>query len=357
MRIAIARGLTAAFLLLLLVGPAVQADEDIAELLFTKAEKAARGKRYEEAAGLYERALKEHSPYPEAAFGLAVALEKQGKTQEALRAFLRCRDDLAALKRPTRRQRSLGKKADRAIQKLGAGYAELDDLDAQLVKDLLAFARRYRRSDPAWAKRALETVLAIDPGNKTASDELGRLGAVSGPADAERPFSPAISAGMHDWHPGPKDDWSLTGDLLTCDTSGPGQLNFYKPRLEGSYSFRASFRLKGTKGSKRVFGFFFGDKGSEKSDWALIFNWAGELDLARTTEQGRHRAHSKILPSWKYDRWHTIQVDVKPGAVVCSLDGKRVFDVDGEAKDAFDGNVALYVQDAHVEIRNVEVRR
>ena len=51
MRSMLARGFAAAVLLVLLTGPPLGADEDVAKLLYKKAEKASRGQRWEEAVG------------------------------------------------------------------------------------------------------------------------------------------------------------------------------------------------------------------------------------------------------------------------------------------------------------------
>ena len=76
-------------------------DRDVAELFVKKGQKAWRGKRYEEAADYYRRALDEHTPFPEAAFELGRCLEKLGRTEEAIQAYLTCQDHLREIEKPT----------------------------------------------------------------------------------------------------------------------------------------------------------------------------------------------------------------------------------------------------------------
>ncbi len=76
-------------------------DPDVAQFLYRKAEKARRARKYEEAEKSYRRALEEQSPFPEAAFGLGQTLEKRGRLGEALHAYRRCRDEIAASPAPS----------------------------------------------------------------------------------------------------------------------------------------------------------------------------------------------------------------------------------------------------------------
>jgi tetratricopeptide (TPR) repeat protein len=340
------------------LGPGASGDADVAKLLFKKAEKAARAKKYDEAAALFKRALDEHSPYPEAAFGLAIALEKHGKTEEALAAYLRCRDEIAGMKSPSRKVKAMDGKALKAIKKLGAGYAELQDIDRAFVKECLGIGKRNLRSNPPWAKRAFETVLAIDPQNKLALSYMERLSGVSGPAAIQRPFAPLLEDdGMGKWNPGARGPWSCSGGVLTGDTSDlKGHANIFKERLEGTYSFRASFRVTRASGAKRTHGIFFGDK-TDRTVWAFIISWDDEVVLSRWRGSDHVEERMKILTKFDPEKWHTLQVDVTPGKVECLIDGREMFELAEQPAKTFDGTPLIFIQDMRVEIRGVGVRR
>ena len=82
-------------------------DPDVAKLLFKKAQKAYRAKKYEEAEKTYRRAIEECPPNPEARYGLAETLEKQERMSEALAAYCRCVEDITAMPKPPIKLRSL----------------------------------------------------------------------------------------------------------------------------------------------------------------------------------------------------------------------------------------------------------
>ena len=74
--------------------------DELSQLLIdgaTEPDVAKREKIYQQAADLYRRAMEESTPYPEAALGLAESLMKLGKSDEALQAYIACKDQAAAL--------------------------------------------------------------------------------------------------------------------------------------------------------------------------------------------------------------------------------------------------------------------
>ncbi|MHC4472107.1 MAG: tetratricopeptide repeat protein [Planctomycetota bacterium] len=345
-------------LLLLLSLPLDAGDEDVAKLLYAKAQKAVRKKSYEEAVDLYKRALKEHTPFPEAAYGLGVALEKLGRTDEALTAFLQCEEDVTAMHCPSKQLRTLAGRARKAVARLGKGFAELQKLDSAFVKGCLDKGRRYLKSHPGWAKRFCETALQIDPDNKQAKGYLERLGGAAGASRALGPFEPFITdETLSDWDPGLKPPWSCAGRVITGDpTKRNGYLNFKKTRLEGTYSYRATLRVVKENADKRTFGLFFANNPG-RIGWALLVTRNDDLVLVRYKGDDHTNMKSKVLSSFRATRWHELRVDVEPGAVVCLVDGKEAFRLEGELDDAFDGSPGVFVQQARVEIKDVGARR
>ena len=65
----------------------------------------------------------------------------------------------------------------------------------------------------------------------------------------------------------------------------------------------------------------------------------------------------RILTTFDHRAWHTLRVDVTPGDVKVTLDGEAIFDLTVSDRKAFDGKLCLFVQEAAVEWRDLEVKR
>ena len=123
---------TRIFLLLALVsGLAASAgDRDVADFLFKKAEKAYRARRYEDAVKGYQRARAEFTPLPEAAFGLALALEKLDREAEALAAYRTCVREVETAESPPSKWKSLARRAGYDVVSGSRGLAYNADLSS-----------------------------------------------------------------------------------------------------------------------------------------------------------------------------------------------------------------------------------
>ena len=352
------RSITVMFLALLVTVPSI-ADEDVAKLLFAKGEKSFRQKKYEDAEGNYRRALEELSPYPEAAYGLARSLEKLGRTQEALDAYLRCRDEIKDMESPSRSLRRIRGKADKAISKLGKDYAELADLDKAFAKKAFDFGRKYFNKSPAWSKKFFGLVLKVHPDHKLATSYLERLGDVSAPATAIGGFEPWLTDdAMKNWDPGAEAPFKCRGGILSATPpDGGGYSNFVKSRCDGSYSYRAAFRVTGRIGPRRAHGLLFGMKKTGGGTWALLVDFSDSLTLSYLGSTGSKDVKDLILSGVDFEKWHVIEARVEPGRVGCFLDGKEIFTYSVESEDEFDGTPGLFVQDIHVEVKEVGVQR
>ena len=213
-------------------------DPDVAAFLVQKARKAFQAKEYGEAEDSYRRALEEHAPFPEAHYGLGETYEKTGRTREALQAYRACVREIGDAADPPRAWRSLLKRAERAVSRLQRAYADLTKLNDDFIRRSLAFAKRVETSDPAWARRACEAVLALDADNPVAKALLAKL--PQGGADAPAPPAPPAEGGTpaerwgeplirgaaldEEWDGAPE-PWALADGVVTGEAFGKsGQL-------------------------------------------------------------------------------------------------------------------------------------
>ncbi len=350
----------AAILIIFLLAPVEAGDRDVAELLFSKGEKAYRKRSYAQAADYFQRALAEHSPYPEAAFGLAQALEKQGKGPEALKAYLRCKDQCRALDKPTRKQKKMCDKAEKAIGKLGQGYAALEKLDAKFVKDCLVFGRKYMKSAPEWAKKALESAHEIDPANTVVVETLDRLGGVAGPAGSGGGlYEPLIKDdNLEGWDPGVKKGFTCSGGVVTADMPTDGGItNIIRMRLEGTWSMKATFRVLEKKARLISHGLMFGRKG-DGSCWGVLIDWDKSLSLVKFGADGDDTPLGfKKISSYRPERWHQIRVDVEGGKLTAYYNGEKFLEHEEEDPEAFAGMPSVFTQRGRFEFKDVGVKR
>jgi len=346
-------------LLLLSIGTANAGDRDVAELLHSKGERAYRKRDYEEAEQYFRRALAEYSPFPEAAECRARALLELGRTQEALRSYLLCEMQLEEMSDLDRKQRRLLKSVKRRISKLGKGYAKLEELDREFVRDAVAFSRKYFNSHPEWAKLASTHALAVDPTNRLAQGFLEKLEETESPSESlAGVFEPLVeSDALSNWDPGARGDWSCSGGVIKCDVREPkGRTNLVKLRLEGSYELKAAFRVRRTGEEKRSYGFMLAQK-PDGTAWGVLVNWNNDLELVKFDRRGSRGYRTKILTGFRPTRWHLLHVRVEPGRLTARIGNELAFTSEEMEDDAFDGVPGLFAQDGAFEIKEVGVKR
>jgi hypothetical protein len=340
-------------------GSASGGDPDVAELLLKKAKKAFSSKDYREAEHCFRRAVREMSPFPEARFGLAEALEKLDRPREALDAYRDCVGDIEA-NGDLAKWRSLRNRAQQAVTRLLGRSAELVKLNDAFIRECLDFAKKHASSDPQWAREAYETVLRLDPANMVAKGHLAMLPkAGAAPPVPEKPEpagggfgEPVLRAEL--WSGAP--EWSVGVEAIVGDSPNAGKLFWLEGMpLEGRFSVRGTFRV--ARAYDRLgFGVFFGSEGREPW-WGLFFRSTGAVSLERCEEGSNHQVRDTILDGFDVAKQHTIQLDVRPGDVVVSLDGKELFEFSAEDRKTFDGKICLYVQNGRIEWTSLEVRK
>lgn len=350
---------TVVLLLLLEVGAARAGDPDTANKLCDKGEQASRAHEYKVAEQDFEKALAEHRPLPKAALGLGRALEKLKKPRQALKAYLDCEDQVAGMKSPKAAELQIFDKAKSAVSRLDERYARLADIDKAFESRCMAFGRRYLHSNPTQALRAFQDVVAIDPENDLARIEASRLAdSASSQAYTKGYVSLVKSDELPGWDPGVTKEWKCAGGVITANSLGmPGDTNNTNATFNGTYSVRFQMKIEQTNGEYATAGIFLALAKEEKHYFVTLLPHGENLRVGRIRAGNDYVFQNKILNGFKDWKWHTIELDVSPGSLVCKLDGRKMLQVDGLPKDAFDGPLGLYAQEVEVEYKGVEVKR
>jgi len=342
--------------------PALGGDADFARFLFVKAEKAFRARRYEAAEESYRKALAQLTPFPEAAYGLGRTLERLERPRDAMAAYRTCREQIETSDVHTPAWKSLAARAGRALERLRRRFSALEKLDRGFVRSCLTYARRYKETQPAWARTALESALAVDPGNKAATRLLLALPepgkARQAPKPAARGTPLVKSATMQEWDPGLSGEWSCEAGVVRGDVEGPqGKLNWLQdPKLAGDYTVTVRMRLLRKGGPKRTFGLFLGGNGRD-SWWTLLVTSDDELILDRFEGGSPRPMRDFILRGFDPRKRHTLKATVKHGELTVHFDNRQAFEIMADDRTAFDGMLALFVQDAGVEFTELRAER
>jgi len=341
-------------------GPVRAGDPEVAKLIYRKAEKEFRAKRYEQAAKLYRRVLAEHSPYPEAACGLGSALEKMGKGNAALQAYLQCRKQVRAIPKPSSRQKNCARRAEKAISRLGKAYSEVEKLEERFIKECLAYGGKHGKSSPGWSRRAYEAVLALDPQNAVAAEAVKELANIQRLGQGfGRPELLVKKGSMSGWDCGQYSSrWTCSGRVITGDRKSPGIVCYRSGiYMRGTYRLTVTARVVERYGPDWYWGFKFGVNTSEAKTYSFGYGYAHDVYLIRAVGTDRRDLWDKPKTQWDPKEWHTLRVDVTPGKVTCFADGEEVFSHEAELDRDFEGTMGLNLRSARIEFKDVKVYR
>jgi len=349
-------------LLILLTLPAWAGDAEVAEFLLEKGRKEFRAKHYEEAEKLFRRALAEQTPYPEAAFEHGQVLQKLGRSIEAAAAYQTCISAVDRADEPARKWKTVSGRAARALKKLRREFADLNSVNKTYVRKFMALGKAQMKSNPAWARRAFEAVLAIDPTHSPAKAYLAKLprdGEAAAGAKKGKPWGKAMIRPdrLTGWDPGPSENWSIRGGVVTGTAQGRhGQINWNENfSLQGEYALQVRLRLIGEAGARGAMGIFIGD--GRDDWWAIMLETPDELTLVRYENKKNNTVSAKQLDVAKWSSWHVLRVVVTKADVQFFFDGKLITDLPHSRRQPFTGQCALFVQDVKVEFKDLELRK
>ena len=109
---------------------------------------------------------------------------------------------------------------------------------------------------------------------------------------------------------------------------------------------------------KYSMGVFFGSDGREPW-WAVFISRTGAVSLRRCEVDADDDFIAKDADLDRFDpkAWHMFQIDIQPGDVTVTMDGRQLFEHNESSRKAFDGKFCLFVQNARVEWQDLEVKR
>jgi tetratricopeptide (TPR) repeat protein len=370
-RTALAAALVAALCAPALLGPpsagvALAGDDAVAKALFDSGKDAFAKRRYEDAVALFRRALAESGERLEAAYWQAQAHEKLGQTKDALaayREFLALHKGATSLGQADKAHAALARKAEQAVEKLGAAERELDALNSGAVAKLLDFARARREVHPALARDALRRVLVLDPEHPEAAQLLSELG---GPGSAEAPVGTPPPGPFERLAKGPWQDCiadrtfgtksaTYAGGLMTVDTkSGSILVPVERLRTGERFVAEADFRVTEAHETSWLVGFAVG---WGKPEFYSTFAQRGQVVINRGHAQRGPVEDVDTHPMKPLDprRWHRLGVRVEGRAMVVWFNGEVVVRTEVSDAQALQGDLALFVQRCKAEFRLLRV--
>lgn len=339
----------------LAAGRVLAGDPDVASLLFKKAKKSFAAKDYKEAETGFRRAIKEMSPYPEARLCLGETLEKLDRPREAIEEYRTCVGEINDAGAPSKWKPQLAR-AQQAITRLQGRHAELAKLNDAFIRKCIDFGRKRSKSDPYWARKALETALRLDPANAVARGllETTPAGVAEEPAPEVAKPAKGESLFRRDLWDGPP-EWSVTGDTIAGDVrEADGRLFWLEKVWTGRYTIRGRVRLTRDGGARRAYGLMFGGDGKPPW-WALVFEDSEQLVFQHWTDDEQKHLKEHLLADYDHSQWHAFEVAVDHGTVSVKLDGNEVFAMEEASRTCFDGKFSLFIQNGRVEWTDLEV--
>ncbi len=331
-------------------------DPELAGFMYRKGKKASRSKNFEEAAGFYRKAMREHSPYPEACYGLGRALEKLGRTREAIRAYRRCCNEVGELDQPSSRQSRLLMTAKKAIGKLSEGYSRLAKLEAQFVKGCVAFGRKNFTTDPTWARKAFGSALILDPSHKTALAQIARLNPKAEVRKTTVTYATANR--MSDWqlaeHPSL---WSCTRTAIRVDRPGTSVSGWWKLKLTGRYTVSATLQIEKVYADEWYVGVLFASHFYPMRLHAIVVMNPNDYQLTWRNVAIVKLVTNGQLFNWEKSKPLQVRIEVDHSKVRILLAGKEVDAREYDEEIRYQGMVGICVQQASLKVTDMKVER
>ncbi len=330
----------------------------VADKLCARGRTAFREESYEKAAALYRESLLEFTPHPEAAFGLGEALEKLGENDEAMLAYITCKDQFGEVRKPNSRQRKAAGNASRAIQELGGGYADLERAENEFVKACVSYGRKYRTRRPRWARRALEFALALEPNNSAAGKSMKKLGGVravsfGGP---EELIEEDDLANFEFGHHAPK--WNCKSGVLRGDIPKGTSVGWVLGRpFRGNLTIRWEMRLVSTHDPSWQIGILYGNPEVGGSNYGVMVDQNDDLFLSRLQGGNLETPRNKLLSNFDPRKWHRYELEVSRRGLTIRLDGEEIFTHRPPASAPAAGIIGVHITQAVAEFRAAEVLR
>lgn len=348
----------------LVTAPCARADEDVAEFLIGQAKKAIAKRDYDEAIEKLERARAEAPDLPEPAYLLGTVYDKRKDEAGALASYRAFREACLRLgdKLDSKSKRLL-RKAERRIEKLAKGDAELEKATTSFVRSLLRLAEGWREKDPDLAADAARRVLAILPGHEDAEKLLASLESpVKDVATTKGPPSPV--PGVTSWRdmlaardiPADDDEKRYKDGVLVLDQEGGSIFWTDGPtRGTGTYVYDMEFRFLEDHKPGYLLGLVFAkdEEADRNGTLACVMAFAQRSALKLVQADGGKNVDvgESAVRSRDHGTWQRLTVAVKDRKVRIWLNGKRLISSTIPGRKSLDGPLGLFHQRCRCEIR------
>jgi hypothetical protein len=345
-------------------GEGTAGDAEMARFLLQGAKDDVARKAYGEAVKKLEKAAKEDPGLIEVSYWMGQACEGRKNPRAAVAAYRAYRAAYAKKRADATTSRDEDATLSKTTARLTAiapAETELERIRAAFTSQLHALAEENFVRDPAVSKRALRTVLEVDPANGAAQRLYERLGGkieLPGPADADVGFT---VKSWTDYVAQKKIESdgivSYEGDLMVL-TARTGKLVKSQPENTGKrYVIDYEVRFVEDYDPKRTTGVSFGDAegvlvaimlGDRKADLVTLDRERGADPLVKTAlvKDG--------LPVGAWRRF-TVVVDGTRVAVRCGEE--LLYEAEIPDRTDLDGDVGIYVQQCRAEVRRLRVGR
>jgi hypothetical protein len=267
----------------------------------------------------------------------------------------------------------------RAVERAREKLHDLDrprlewlELIGDYVKTLTGLVDEYRDKDPELARRCAERILRVMPNHARAREVLGK----SGPPVPEPPAAepeeekPGASEGEEialfngrngDGWSGFTSSWPVIGRSIVATIRDSAYSIIYLEPFKGDFTLIVEMRrLEDFDGMQGLVTLCIGQRSTyDRFNFRIsarthcLTQYLGSTDRQ---PQYRGRSHSSFDPTFDVFQWNRYEVQVRGRAATFRANGKEIFKYE-DVKGAFDGEVAIAVQNCKVEIRKIAVRR
>jgi len=343
--------------ILLLVASTLLADAETAAFFLTRAESAMNARQYDKAKEFIERSLAEEEGYLPALVMKARLAGAQNRSADAVRIL----EAVVARKSEARGSvegRAI-REAEQLLANLDAAQVDYNKLLKDYVEKLLALAHESKKRKPRLAIACYQQVLAVQPDNAEALQQL------KGDGDAEvkavpkkRGESLLNGRNLNNWSASAP-SWTYKDKVLHARLDGVAQVVHCRGDVSGNFEYICELRFVEKMGKDPLIGLLIGGRGDYDHFGVWIF--ADSIRLERQTQEGvrseyARKAVSNLAKGFTRNDWHTYRVVHKAKRITVFVDGVELYS--SAAADRLpEGWLGLWAQDARIEIRRVAVVR
>lgn len=330
------------------------ADRETAQFSSNRGDKAVAAKKYEEAEGLYRKAIEEDETYLPARYGLAQALLGEGQSAaavEELRKFVDAAHAAAAL--PPEWKTVLAK-AEKQLGDLDAAGTALQKIQDGYADALADLGQRWMAKDPLLAERALRRALKLHPAHAKATDLLAKMGK-SANSEVIDLFDGTTLGG---WESANPPTWSVAdGEMVAAARDG----TFYCRSLrvfEGDFDVHAEMRVVEEYAGQVYFGLMPCFKAEyDHYGFGCIRGkvwWSDTTDQQSKPRDIAYLTPNQLKKPFDPKQWNTFELRCRGKEVTALVNGDEVAK-EPRPDSRKSGFVGLIAQSAKVAFRKIQV--